>query len=334
MEARGQPDKPLYNAKLPWLPHPELRETVPNISLYSCLYQLPHTIKTAGLSDKASDLDKQLAAAVDFFNLCVPNQPGFSSSVAAVTLLPEPSQVALAWKKWYFCGKRLRKLRFIRSLIQTHIERQQKEEEELLVVDEEQPKPINQVNVVIHIPSHSNREPESNETTGLELIDSEGSNNNNNNNNLDTTIPTHSLVDKSLVHDPQTSSEELAETVAGPNIGNHQSNDRPFESTIPNTEGGFSIELSTEIELCSDPSNDRSGIDGVSTLPADGKATFTYASFDSHHFARSLGFDEETKLGNLVTDIEIEQLSVYAREYAQRYASIQIESNFILRVLY
>ena len=103
--ARGPPDQPLFNPRLPWLPHPELRENVPNVSLYSCLYQLPHQIKLRSHSDKSSDLDKQLESAVDFFNLCVPNQPGFSSSVAAVTLLPEPSQVALAWKKWYFCGK-------------------------------------------------------------------------------------------------------------------------------------------------------------------------------------------------------------------------------------
>ena len=330
MEARGQPDQPLYNARLPWLPHPELRETVPNISIYSCLYQLPHQLKTEGVSDKASDLDKQLAAAVEFFNLCVPNQPGFSSSVAAVTLLPEPSRVALAWKKWYFCGKRLRKLRYIRSLIQSHVEKQQRDEEELILVDEEQD---NQINVVIHTPSYSDREAISHETTGLELIKMEESNNSNPlaplATNVDTPLPSHPLLDALLLNDPRTTQEESPASAARPNAGNQQSNDEAKD--LPNPSSAvLSMEKSIETEFCSDSSHKRMGGDGISALPVDKKATFTYANFDSHQFAQSIGFDEETKLGNLVSDIEIEQLSVYAREYAQRYAQLHVESFFLL----
>jgi hypothetical protein len=47
----------------------------------------------------------------------VPNQPGFSSSVAAVTMLPDAPKLALAWKTWYRHCKLLRRLRFIRELI-------------------------------------------------------------------------------------------------------------------------------------------------------------------------------------------------------------------------
>ena len=118
------PEDTNQKTRLPWLPHPELRETVPNISLYSCLYQLPHQITTVDLPDSASDLDRQLAATQDFFDRCIPNQEGFSSSVVAITILPEPAHVAKAWRKWYACGTQLRKLKYIRYHMQLHFERQ------------------------------------------------------------------------------------------------------------------------------------------------------------------------------------------------------------------
>jgi hypothetical protein len=104
-------DHPFQEVRPPWLPHPEIRETVPNVSLYSALYKLPTRFTTAGLHAGASDLERQLAATVEFFDECVPNQPGYSSSVAAVTILPEAEDyVKVAWGKWYKCAKRLRKL--------------------------------------------------------------------------------------------------------------------------------------------------------------------------------------------------------------------------------
>jgi len=48
----------------------------------------------------------------------VPNQPGFSSSVAAVTILPDAPKLAKAWRAWYRHVGLLRRLRFIRSLIE------------------------------------------------------------------------------------------------------------------------------------------------------------------------------------------------------------------------
>jgi len=47
----------------------------------------------------------------------VPPQPGFSSSVAAVTILPDAPKLAKAWRTWYKHVGLLRRLRFIRSLI-------------------------------------------------------------------------------------------------------------------------------------------------------------------------------------------------------------------------
>lgn len=97
-----QEDRPLY------LPHPELRETVPSVCLYSVLYKLPERFATpratspsSSTDNTSSNLDQQLAATVDFFHRCIPSQPGFSSSVAAATILPDSKLVSMAWKKWY-----------------------------------------------------------------------------------------------------------------------------------------------------------------------------------------------------------------------------------------
>jgi hypothetical protein len=51
----------------------------------------------------------------------------------------------------------------------------------------------------------------------------------------------------------------------------------------------------------------------------DSELLFLYGDFDVEQCALDVGFSEEVGLGNLVTGIGIEQLSVYAREYAQRY---------------
>ena len=94
------------NQLMQFLPHPELRETVPPVSLYSALYKLPPC--------DVISIDEQLKATIEFFDKCVPNQPGFSSSVAAATILPDPSHLALVWGKFYALSTQVRRLRFIR----------------------------------------------------------------------------------------------------------------------------------------------------------------------------------------------------------------------------
>ena len=118
---------PKYKNREPWIPDPEHRDTIPNIELYSVLVgglpSLPtevvnsEDIETAiGFSKRAS-IDWQLAVATTFFDHCVPNQPGFSSSVVAVTILPAAPELAKAWRKWYAAAAALRRLRFIRTVI-------------------------------------------------------------------------------------------------------------------------------------------------------------------------------------------------------------------------
>jgi len=113
--------------KDPWIPPPEQRETVPNIELYSVLVgelpRLPSEVAAGGDTEsaigisRAQAIDWQLAVVSTFFNHCVPNQPGFSSSVAAVTILPDAPSLARAWRMWYTAAAALRRLRFIRTLI-------------------------------------------------------------------------------------------------------------------------------------------------------------------------------------------------------------------------
>lgn len=71
------PEDPLQKDRPPYLPHPELRETVPNVGLYSVLYKLPTTHEFVTVaSATSSQVDRQLSAATDFFDKIAPNQPG------------------------------------------------------------------------------------------------------------------------------------------------------------------------------------------------------------------------------------------------------------------
>lgn len=114
------PEDDFQAVRPPYLPHPEMRETIPNVSLNSVLYQLPQHLSTySSMVDGHSSLtERQLAATVDFFDQCVPNQPGFTSSVVAVTIIPDASLVSGAWMKWYKCGKKLRRLRYIKQVLE------------------------------------------------------------------------------------------------------------------------------------------------------------------------------------------------------------------------
>lgn len=116
-----------YKERQPWIPDAEHRDTVPNIELYSVLVgglpSLPNEVvnkmdmDTAVEASQRSNVDWQLAVATTFFDHCVPNQPGFSSSVVAVTILPGAKELAKSWRKWYAAAAALRRLRFIRNVI-------------------------------------------------------------------------------------------------------------------------------------------------------------------------------------------------------------------------
>ena len=165
----------------PWIPHPEMCDTVPNVELYSVLVSgipsLPsevveqqqqvninfvennNTKNNNGTNSESSSsrennnehknhnnnnknnmknvdidveannnnavnilmqqeaVDWQLAITTAFFDHAVPRQPGFTSSVAAVTILPDADELAAAWRKWYAAAAVLRRLRFVRGIL-------------------------------------------------------------------------------------------------------------------------------------------------------------------------------------------------------------------------
>ena len=115
-----------WKVRPPYLPHPEMRETIPNVALHSVLYKLPSDLDTNfdNTSDK-SLLERQLEAGVDIFDQCVPNQPGFTSSIAAITILPDASKLCKVWGKWYECGSKMRRLRYIKAHLENRRKMQQ-----------------------------------------------------------------------------------------------------------------------------------------------------------------------------------------------------------------
>jgi len=111
-----------------WIPHPEQRETVVNVGLYSVLVGgLPASpdieideedVEAAiGLANKKK-VDWQLEFATKYFDSCVQNPQGYSSAVAAITILPSAFDLSNAWGKWYGAAKKLRRLRFIRQVVE------------------------------------------------------------------------------------------------------------------------------------------------------------------------------------------------------------------------
>jgi hypothetical protein len=100
-------DRPEY------LTHPEIRETPPSIGIYSVLYQLPRSMVTYDTYG-ATTLERQLVATTTFFDEIIPPQAGFSSSVAAVTVLPNATLLAKANNKWGICEKKVQSLRVVR----------------------------------------------------------------------------------------------------------------------------------------------------------------------------------------------------------------------------
>ena len=117
---QSKPEDPIIAQRPPFVPHPEMREVPPNVSLYSVLYQLPVSLVTFD-TDGETQMDRQLVATVNFFNECVPSQPGFTSSVVAATIIPDAARVAKAWTKWYRLEGKLRMVRYIRKIIQTKL---------------------------------------------------------------------------------------------------------------------------------------------------------------------------------------------------------------------
>jgi hypothetical protein len=356
------PEDPFQQERPPWLPHPELRETVPNVSLYSVLYKLPNQFTTTDLPPEASDLDRQLAATVEFFDQCVPNQPGFSSSVAAATILPEAQHVSLAWTKWYRCGKKLRQLRFIKSHLKRRLREQEQEEEaEFIFVEEGQPSSVQEghtsekqdeivetTNKVAPVdcsreltetylgggsPAEATelgiggvisgvqniftrREPVSEESKAevmyeVAIDQSDGMP------DLKTAEPGQILSKASMEAGKEGDPERPVQSTKQAEINSVDTATSPFDSSGKDKETPGNLAGSGHGETTSNNKESDLFDEDGDTLPSPTSFAFRYDKLDMVAYARVIGLAEEAELDNLFADFGIEQLSVYAREFAQ-----------------
>ena len=111
------------NYKPEHLTHPEITEAPPSVGTFSVLYQFPSSMVTFD-TEGATTVERQLVATTNFFDEIIPPEPGFSSSVAAVTVLPNAKLLAKAKVKWNTCERKLQQLRYIRQRIQEAEERE------------------------------------------------------------------------------------------------------------------------------------------------------------------------------------------------------------------
>jgi hypothetical protein len=339
------PEDPYQKVRPPWLPHPELRETVPNVSLFSCLYQLPNQITTANLPESATDLERQLAATVDFFDQCVPNQPGYSSSVVAVTILPEPAHVSEAWKKWYSCAKQLRKLRFIRYSIQRQLEQQAKEEG---CVEDDHADAPKETKSFDNIPENEGVTASAVQTFEgdiVENVDVESGKHMDNWSTMDEELPLLEEGEPSTAVLPSKEShrgaglffDNVIGSVFGGSATKKASEDENIKETVIEKEKtSQEARLHTSMDISAEVSNlqefepekpeETQGAKSKEVIApsppswqydAETPDEFKYSRFDVNEVAKSIGLEEETMTENLIANIGIEQLSVYAREHAQ-----------------
>jgi hypothetical protein len=297
-----------------FLPHPELRDTVPNVSLYSVLYKLP-SVHFATLSSVTSpEVQRQLEIAVEFFDKVVPNQPGYSSSVAAVTILPDVNQVSKAWKKWFDCANKLRRLRFIRKRLQLLQEGQDKNVE--VVFQYDQASDGADGSAVCSLGGigveQASRSPDENLTTS----DNRGG------------IIQRNRSTPGRTQTPIGGIHKL-ETVDEGSTGDLSSND-----DLENKQKVVSqvrVSLSKEGHIADSNGIDKRArylIDDVVPIldPSDASIRsnrrVAKLAFDKKkdRILASVGVAEELKLEMFLCEDDIEQMTVYCREYARRYA--------------
>ena len=60
---------------------------------------------------------RQLAVTAAMFDRAIPGEDCFTSSVAAVTILPDPASLAASWRKWYASIGAQRRLNYVRHLL-------------------------------------------------------------------------------------------------------------------------------------------------------------------------------------------------------------------------
>jgi hypothetical protein len=268
----------------PWLAHPEVREIVPNISLWSVLFRLPKNTPEQVRAQAAADADNnnkmhdwQLQFTTQTFDDCIPNQPGFSSSVAAVTILPDPSKLSVAWGKWYSASAKLRRLQLIRSM------RRRKQRQANNGNEEEE-----EVDFILRpIPEEENNKTleESKREERAEAASASAS------------APTS---DDDIPQVFYSAVQEMDMDMDAPSSTKHQKPaPRPLSLTIDHDllhTGDERVNFNTP------------------------QFSFIYRDFEKSKlgYSKMLGLSEHSQFETILADFGVEQTAVYAREFAQR----------------
>lgn len=265
-----------------YVTHPEIRETPPSVSVYSVLYKLPNSMITYD-TDGATAVERQLVATTQFFDQVVPPQPGYSSSVAAVTVIPEARLVALAWNKWSACEQKLQTLRCIRALITAKKEEKQRKLLRKKKTDEGE--------------------------NGQETTKNEPNGSTDNGNVVDGESCDVEAMDKS-------STETLHQKTKGTTCSVRREKSKDTECIIEpvhpilsqHSNGEVDLMLSTTSALS--PGSD---VEEQANIYQSTKRSFRYDDFDVKEYAKLHGFGDEVEMvSDLVDGMGIEEFHVFA----------------------
>eukprot|EP00531_Pseudo-nitzschia_arenysensis_P017328 CAMPEP_0116148558 /NCGR_PEP_ID=MMETSP0329-20121206/18442_1 /TAXON_ID=697910 /ORGANISM="Pseudo-nitzschia arenysensis, Strain B593" /LENGTH=1181 /DNA_ID=CAMNT_0003644741 /DNA_START=112 /DNA_END=3657 /DNA_ORIENTATION=- len=283
------PEDPFQRVRPPFLPHPEMRETIPNVSLHSALYKLPSSLCADynPNTDDKSLLERQLEAAAIFFDQCIPAQHGFTSSIVAVTMVPDAKKLTKVWGKWYILGNQMRKIKHLQRTLKIRREMQRTGKKGLY--DFFVAAPVSVAGQALekicgHNSIDESKINEDDEVTSDRII-------------VNSVSKQDNFYDVEAYVKSQSKSEDDSDTGAGITSSLVSIDEKSSPSTIQNLEAKRRRDLYA--------SSNR------------GSSTFEYDEFDPVLFAKWIGYNEETKLDGMIDTLEIEQLSVYAREMSQ-----------------
>jgi hypothetical protein len=278
-----------------------------------------------------SRMDWQLAKSTEFFDDIVANQPGYSSSVAAVTILPEAAHLSVAWAKWSTCAAKLRRLRYIKQVL-AHKQRDKWMKRSEMGLDVEEIKL-----------SYSNPPPGLVDTEAQAESEPLGTNSLSDENKDTPEMTSGQRGDNQTPTDIESNRTEAGliqnANVEGKGVRQDSSlNASAFPEAID--AGGMTGRLTL---------SGGSGQDGVTEQPTENRLTvsipsesneypefidagiaydevhnnsntFTYLAFDKHKlkYSEVIGLLEESQMDLFLEDFGVEQMTVYSREYARR----------------
>jgi len=347
-----KPEDPIIAKRPPFVPHPEMREIPPNVSLYSVLYQLPVSLVTFD-TDGETQMDRQLVATVNFFNECVPSQPGFSSSVVAATIIPDAVRVAKCWTLWYRLESKVRMVRYVRKIVRGKL--QKLEDGTTDIYDDVAEALKNSNHAVNEFAKHAYQTVSKSAKAALKSASgnsvksittmSETIRTGNSSIELTSSVGDDDhqeqtpLVSKSTEEDDNNNLKGKGDNGESDDEGDFWQNmfsgmrkkDEASEADSQKSPVTFGDDDASngdiEMQAYDVPLNDTSPNDDVLSAGSGGKFYgaqthgFKYENYDVKQYAKTISHNEETELMDIVDGLGIEELSVFAREYAQSSSS-------------